>query len=66
MFETWSVKKIFAVFGMTLLVIASIQVYMFITTNSAMTHFILSFIALFIALILFHSVNIKIKQRKNK
>ena len=66
MFEAWSVKKIFSVFGIMLLIIASIQVYMFITTNSVMTHFILSFIALFIALILFHSVNIKIKQRRNR
>lgn len=66
MFKNWSVKKIFGVFGIILLIVASIQVYMFFTTQSVITHFILSFIALFIALILFHSINIKLKMKKRK
>jgi len=66
MFENWSAKKIFAVFGLALLVVASLQVYLFFATQSATIHFTLSFVALFIALILFHSVNIKLKQKKRK
>ena len=66
MFETWSIKKIFATFGLMLLVVATVQVYMFFMTQSIVIHFSLSFVALFIALLLFHSVNIKIKNRRKK
>lgn len=64
MFQNWSVKKIFAIFGLLLLIVASLQIYMFLTTQSVITHFTLSFVALFIALILFHSINIKLKKKK--
>ncbi len=66
MFQNWSIKKIFVVFGIILLIVASVQVYLFFTTQSVMIHFILSFVALFIALILFHSINIKLKQKKKR
>jgi len=46
-----------------LLFIAVLQVIMFINYRSTLIHFSLSFIALFIALLLFHSVNIKLKRR---
>jgi hypothetical protein len=64
MFQNWSIKKIFTIFGLLLLIVASLQIYMFLTTQSVITHFILSFVALFIALILFHSINIKLKKKK--
>ncbi len=66
MFESWSVKKIFATFGIMLLIVASVQVYLFFRTQSMIIHFLLSFVALFIALLLFHSVNIKLKNRRKK
>jgi len=66
MFQSWSIKKTFTIFGLMLLIVASVQIYMFIRTQSVIVHFGLSFVALFIALILFHSVNIKLKQRRKK
>ncbi len=66
MFEDWSVKKIYAIFGLILLIIASLQVYMFLTVPNELVHFGLLFAALFVALLLFHSVNIKLKGKKRK
>jgi len=67
MFENWSIKKIFSVLGSILLIILIIQIYMYIKTQLMYVHFILSFCALFIALLLFHSINVRIKkQRKNR
>lgn len=66
MFQGWSIKKTFIIFGVMLLIVASIQIYMFLITQSILVHFVLSFLALFIALLLFHSVNIKLKQKKRK
>jgi hypothetical protein len=64
MFSSWSLKSIIIVFMTSLLFIALLQVYMFLTNRSAIIHFGLSFLALFIALLLFHSVNIKLKRQK--
>ena len=66
MFRSLSIKSIIGVFLSLLLGVAVIQVYMFLTNRSIIIHFGLSFIALFIALILFHSVNIRLKSRKKK
>lgn len=66
MFKSWSVKKLYGVFGLILLIIASVQVYMLFTVQNELIHFGLLFAALFIALLLFHSVNIKIKEKKKK
>jgi len=49
-----------------LLCVALLQVYLFLTNRSMIIHFSLSFIALFIALLLFHSVSIKLKRQKKR
>ena len=54
------------ILGGALLIAAVIQVYLFIASNSIIIHFGMSCVALFIALLLFHSVNIKMKQNKNQ
>lgn len=64
MFQNWSLKKIYMILGGTLLIAAVIQVYLFVVSSSIIIHFGMSFVALFIALLLFHSVNIKMKQSK--
>jgi len=66
MFNNWSIKKIFALFLPLLLIIAIIQVLMFIYSQNMYIHFGISFLALFAALLLFHSVNIKLKYGKKK
>jgi membrane protein YdbS with pleckstrin-like domain len=66
MFKSWSLKSIIIVFLSLLLFVAILQVFMFLTNRSIITHFALSFIALFIALLLFHSLNIRLKSRKGK
>ena len=67
MFKNLSIKSIVIVFLSLLLCVALLQVYMFLTNRSMIIHFGLSFIALFIALLLFHSINIKLKrQRKSR
>ncbi len=66
MFKNLSIKQIFAIFLPILLIVAIIQIIMFLYSNSAVIHFGISFLALFIALLLFHSVNIKMKQKRKK
>ncbi len=66
MFKSWSLRSLIIVFLSLLLFVAILQVFMFLTNRSIFIHFALSFIALFIALLLFHSVNIKFKSRKKK
>ena len=66
MFESWSIKKIFALFLPILLIIALIQVFAFLYSQNMYIHFAISFLALFTALLLFHSVNIKLKYGKKK
>ena len=66
MFENWSEKKIVLVLGVSLLIAATAQIFLFIYTSSYILHFGMSFIALFIALVLFYSVNIRLKKTKRK
>ena len=66
MFQNWSVKQTIINLGGLLLIVAIIQIYMFITTRSTYIHFGLSFVALFIALIIFHTLNIKTKRNKRR
>ena len=64
MLENWSTKKIVEVLGGALLIAAMIQIFLFLYTRSYYVHFGMSFIALFIALVLFYSVNIRLKKMK--
>lgn len=64
MFESLSIKSITAIFLSLLLFAAVVQVFLFLTSRSIYIHFALSFIELFIALLLFHSVNIRLNRRK--
>jgi hypothetical protein len=64
MFDSWSIKKILSVFLPLLLIIAIIQVFLLLYSQNMYIHFGISFLALFIALILFHSINIKLKRIK--
>ena len=64
MYESLSIKSITAIFLSLLLFVAIVQVFLFLTSRSIYIHFGLSFIELFIALLLFHSVNIRLKRRK--
>jgi hypothetical protein len=66
MFRNLRIRSLVIIFLSLLLCVAILQVFMFITNRSIYIHFGLSFIALFIALLLFHSVNIKLKSRKKK
>jgi len=66
MFESWSLKQIIIVLGGILLCVAVTQIYLFITSRSIYVHFGLSFVALFVALLLFHSVNIRLKRMKKR
>jgi len=66
MFARWSVKKLIFVFLSIILCIGIIQIMLFIYTQSIYIHFGLSFLALFFALILFHSVNIRLKKARMK
>jgi multisubunit Na+/H+ antiporter MnhE subunit len=66
MFRNLSIKSIIIIFMSLLLCVALLQVYLFLTNRSMLVHFSLSFIALFIALLLFRSVNIKLKRRKKR
>ena len=66
MFESWSIKQTIINLGGLLLIIAIIQIYMFIISRSTYIHFGLSFIALFIALIMFHTLNIKLKRNRKR
>ena len=66
MFERWSIKKLIFVFLSIILCIGIIQIMLFIYTQSIYIHFGLSFLALFFALILFHSVNIRLKKARMK
>jgi len=66
MFNSWSIKKILSVFLPILLIIAILQVFMLIYSQNMLIHAGISFLALFIALILFHSINIKMKRGRKK
>ena len=66
MFENWSIRQITIIFLVSLLCIAVIQVILFIYNRSIYVHFGLSFLALFIALMLFHTVNIRLKRTKRR
>lgn len=66
MFQNWSVKQTIINLGGLLLIVAIIQIYMFITSQSMYIHFGLSFVALFIALIMFHTLNIKTKRNRKR
>jgi len=66
MFQNWSIKQIITNLGGLLLIVATIQIYMFFTNPSTYVHFGLSFVALFIALVMVHSINIKLKRMRKK
>jgi len=66
MFQNWTIKQIIARFGFILLILLSVQLYLLFSNFSIMVHFAISFLALFVALIMFHSINIKIKQSRRK
>ena len=66
MFQSWSLKQTIIILGGLLLSLVIIQIYLFIVRRSNYVHFVLSFIELFIALLLFHSVNIKLKKNKKR
>jgi len=66
MFESWSLKKIIIILGGALLIVAIVQLILFFNNYSYYVHFGLSFVALFIALLLFHSVNSRLKQMKKR
>ena len=66
MFQSWSLKQTIIILGGLLLCVAIIQIYLFIVSRSIYVHFGLSFVALFIALLLFHSVNIKLRRMKKR
>jgi len=64
MFDSWSIKKLLQIFLPLLLLIAIIQVFVLIYSQNMYIHFGISFLALFVALTLFHSINIKLKRAK--
>jgi hypothetical protein len=64
MFDNWSVKKLLSVFLPLLLIIAIAQVFVLLYSQNMYIHFGISFLALFTALTLFHSINIKFKRTK--
>lgn len=66
MFDGWSIRKLTYVFMSLILCVGIVQVLMFVYTQSVYIHVILSFLALFLALMLVHSVNIKLKYRRKK
>lgn len=66
MFESFSIKSITAIFLSLLLCTAIVQVFLFLTNRSIFIHFGLSFVELFIALLLFNTVNSKLKNQKKK
>lgn len=66
MFQSWSLKQTIMYLGGLLLCLVIIQIYLFIVSRSVYIHFVLSFVELFIALLMFHSVNIKLKRIKKR
>lgn len=64
MFKSWGIKKIITVFGGLLIILFLIQIFLFLYYYSEILHFGLLVIALFVALILFHSINIKLKSKR--
>jgi len=66
MFENWTMKEIYIRLGFLLIIVAGIQIYMFIYSDEMIIHFAILFVALFIALTMFHAINIKVKQNKKK
>jgi len=66
MLNNWSIKQIYTRLGFLLLIVASIQIFMFLTSQNMIVHFVISFVALFIALLMVHSINIKLKRQRRK
>jgi hypothetical protein len=66
MFRSWSIKQTVIILGVPLLCLVIIQIYLFIVNQSTYVHFLFSFVELFIALLLFHSVNIKLKRMRKR
>ncbi len=66
MFESLGLKSTIIIFLSLILCVAVLQVFMFLTNRSILTHFALSFIALFLTLLLFHMVNIRLKRQKRR
>jgi len=62
MFEKWSTKKIIIILGGALLSVGTTQIVLFIYTGNVIVHFGISFVALFIALLLFHSLRFRLKK----
>jgi len=59
-------KKVVYVFLFLILCVGIIQVIFFIYSRSVYAHFLFSFVALFLALILFHTLNIRMRARRRK
>jgi len=66
MFSEWSLKKLIFVFLGLILGVGIVQIISFFYIQSVYIHFLLSFMALFLALLLFHSLNIRLKRIKRK
>ena len=66
MFSEWSLKKLVFVFLGLILGVGIVQIISFFYIQSVYIHFLLSFMALFLALLLFHSLNIRLKRIKRK
>ena len=66
MFENWSIKQILMVLGGALLIVLIVQLFLFFNNYSHNVHFGLSFVALFLALLLFHSINIRLKRMRKR
>lgn len=64
MFNNWSIKKLITVFGGILIILFLLQIALFLNYYPEIFHFGLLVIALFVALILFHSINLKLKSNR--
>lgn len=64
MFKTWSIKKLITFFGGLLVILFLFQIYLLFSYYPVEFHFALLVVALFVALILFHSINIKLKVKR--
>ncbi len=66
MFDNWSLKKIIVLFLGLILWVGILQIFLFIYSQSVYIHFLLSFVALFLALLLFHTLNIKLGRTRRR
>jgi hypothetical protein len=66
MLEDWSIRKIVGVFGFCLVVVFSVNLYLILIHAPEIYHYISMFVALFFALLIFHSINIKLKRIKKR